>query len=226
MSVNQLVVLVLYVFDVSLCLIAIHKKNSGLYIATKPLLMPLLCTLYFVLLPSSARGFWYQKYVIIALGFHTLGDICLLFPRGKSKKMFFLGMLSFFSGHVFYSMWFINAPVKHSNDAAILGAILCFVTEYLIYRQLMLGPRRYAPVMVPYSFGLCMLAISIASTAGSGSPLYATLISFLGIMLFCFSDFCIMRRTVRLPLFGQMVVMTTYIGGQSLIVLGMLLMQW
>jgi len=34
-----------------------------------------------------------------------------------------------------------------------------------------------------------------------------------------------MRRMVRLPLFGQMTVMSTYIAGQSLIILGMLLMQ-
>ena len=55
--------------------------------------------------------------------------------------------------------------------------------------------------------------------------MYATLISQVGIALFFFSDFCIMRRMVRLPLFGQMMVMSTYIAGQSLIVLGMLLMQ-
>jgi len=97
--------------------------------------------------------------------------------------------------------------------------------EYLIYRQLMLGPRKDAPKLVPYSLGLCAVAVSIASTMGAGSPLYATIISQVGIALFFFSDFCIMRRMVRLPLFGQMTVMTTYIAGQSLIVLGMLLLQ-
>ena len=70
-----------------------------------------------------------------------------------------------------------------------------------------------------------MVAISIASTIGNGSPFYATIISFVGISLFYFSDFCILRRLVRLPLFGQMTVMTTYIAGQTLIVTGMLLMQ-
>ncbi|MBO6001764.1 MAG: hypothetical protein J6P81_08290, partial [Spirochaetales bacterium] len=79
--------------------------------------------------------------------------------------------------------------------------------------------------LVPYSFGLCAIAVAIASTAGNGSPVYATLISYLGVALFYFSDFCIMRRMVRLPLFGQMTVMTTYIAGQSMIILGMLLMQ-
>jgi hypothetical protein len=68
--------------------------------------------------------------------------------------------------------------------------------------------------------------VAIASTAGNGSPLYATFVSLAGVALFYFSDFCIMRRMVRLPLFGQMVVMSTYIAGQSLIILGMLLMQY
>ena len=215
----------LYVLDVSVCLLAIKKKSTPLYAATKPLLMPFLCLVYFCFLPESLRGADYQKYVIGALSLHALGDLFLLFPRNKSKKFFYLGMLCFFLGHLFYSSWFIKAPVGHTKKWSIIAFMLCFLLEYLLYRQLMLGPRKYAPILLPYSFGLCFVAISIASTIGQGSPAYATIISFIGISLFYFSDFCILRRLVRLPLFGQMTVMTTYIAGQSLIVLGMLLMQ-
>lgn len=88
----------------------------------------------------------------------------------------------------------------------------------------MAGPRKYAPKLLPYSLGLVSVLVSIASTFG-GVPVYASLSCLVGITLFGFSDYCIFRRTVRLPLFGQMVVMTTYIGGQSLIILGALLMQ-
>jgi uncharacterized membrane protein YhhN len=168
---------------------------------------------------------WYQRFVLYALSCHCLGDVFLLFPRNKSRRMFYLGMLSFFIGHIFYTLWFINADVGHSKKGVVLTVILCLVIEYGIFRQLVLGPRKYAPILVPYSFGLCAIAVAIASTAGNGSPVYATLISYVGVALFFFSDFCIMRRMVRLPLFGQMTVMTTYIAGQSLIILGMLLMQ-
>lgn len=222
---TQALFLALYVIDVSVCLLAIKKKNSPLYAATKPLLMPLLCVVYFCFLPVALRSLSYQKYVIGALSLHTLGDLFLLFPRNKTKKFFYLGMLCFFLGHLFYSSWFIKAPVGHTKKWSIIAFMLCFLLEYLLYRQLMLGPRKYAPILLPYSFGLCFVAISIASTIGQGSPAYATIISFIGISLFYFSDFCILRRLVRLPLFGQMTVMTTYIAGQSLIVLGMLLMQ-
>ena len=221
----QTVFLALYLIDVSLCLLAIRKKSSPGYAATKPLLMPLLCVVYFCFLPQSLRSLTYQKYAIGALSLHAMGDIFLLFPRKKTKKFFYLGMVCFFIGHLFYSSWFIKAPVGHTKKWSIIAFMLCFLVEYLLYRQLMLGPRKYAPILLPYSFGLCMVAISIASTIGQGSPAYATMISFLGISLFFFSDFCIMRRMVRLPLFGQMVVMSTYIVGQSMIVLGMLLMQ-
>ena len=221
----QVAVIIAYLFDVSMCLLAIKKKNSLAYAATKPFLMPLLCAVYFCFLHAGLRGLGYQKFVIAALMLHCLGDIFLLFPRSKSKKFLYLGMLSFFTGHLFYSGWFIKAPVGHSKQCAVVVFFLCFLLEYLLFRQLILGPRKYAPVLLPYSFGLCMVAISIASTMGQGSPVYATLISFCGISLFYFSDFCIMRRLVRLPLFGQMMVMSTYIAGQSLIILGMLLMQ-
>ena len=222
---KQIVALVLYIIVVSVALVAIRKKASRVYAASKPLLMPMLLVVYICFLPEAARSLGYQKYVTLALVFDTLGDVFLLFPRGKSKKMFYLGMLSFFTGHICYVLWFANVPLPHSKQCTILAFMMCFLIEYLLFRQLMLGPRKYAPILIPYSFGLCAVAVSIASTMGSGGPLIASVISFLGIGLFFFSDFCIMRRMVRLPLFGQMMVMSTYILGQSLIILGMLLMQ-
>ena len=225
MLLRQYAILFFYILDISVCLFSIKKKDSRLYALTKPFLTPLLCTAYFLFLPQSAKGMWYQVFVLFALSFHCLGDILLLFPRDKSRHMFYLGMLSFFTGHIFYMLWFINADVGHSKRGVVLTVIVCLLLEYGIFRQLILGPRKYAPILVPYSFGLCAIAAAIASTAGNGSPVYATLVSYLGVALFFFSDFCIMRRMVRLPLFGKMTVMTTYIAGQSLIILGMLLMQ-
>lgn len=225
MLLRQYAVLFFYILDISFCLISIKQKNSRLYALTKPFLMPLLCAVYFLFLPLGVRDRWYQTFVLFALSFHCLGDVFLLFPRNKSRHMFYLGMLSFFFGHIFYTLWFTNADVGHSKKGVVLTVILCLILEYWLFRQLVLGPRKYAPILVPYSFGLCAMAAAIASTAGNGSPVYATLISFLGVALFYFSDFCIMRRMVRLPLFGQMTVMTTYIAGQSMIILGMLLMQ-
>ncbi len=214
-----------YLIVVATSLVAIKLRKSVLYAVSKPLLMPLLLASYLSLLPAELAHRPYQVFVILALSFHTAGDIFLLFPRNRSRHMFYLGMLSFFIGHIFYTLWFAKAPVGHTKRWTITIIILCLLLEYLIYRQLMLGPRKDAPKLVPYSMGLCAVAVSIASTAGNGSPLYATAISFAGICLFFFSDFCIMRRMVRLPLFGQFTVMSTYIVGQTLIVAGMILMQ-
>ena len=225
MLLRQYAILILYALDIFFCILSIKRKDSRLFALTKPFITPLLCTAYFLFLPASLRGQYYQRFVLFALAFHCLGDVLLLFPRNKSRHMFYLGMLSFFIGHIFYTLWFVRAQVGHSKKGLILTLILCFLLEYAIFRQLMLGPRKYAPILVPYSYGLCAMAVAIASTAGNGSPVYATLVSYLGVALFYFSDFCIMRRMVRMPLFGQMMVMTTYIAGQTLIVLGMLLMQ-
>ncbi len=225
MNIKQIIALFLYVMDVTICLVNIKRKYARGYTVTKPFLMPLLLTVYFLFLPEEALETNHQIYVAFALGFHTLGDIFLLFPRNKSRHMFYLGMLSFFTGHMFYSLWFLRADVGHSLKSAIIAAVIALSFQYLIFRQLVLGPRKYAPKLMPYTCGLMAVFISIASTLGAGSPVYASLTALVGIALFTFSDFCIMRRMVRLPLFGQMTVMSTYILGQSLIILGMLLMQ-
>ncbi len=225
MNTKQSVALFLYVMDVTLCLLQIKRKAPRGYSLTKAFLMPLLAAVYFCFLPASAKGQNHQLFVAFALGFHTLGDILLLFPRDKSRKMFYLGMLSFFTGHVFYTLWFATAEVGHSLKAALIAAFIGLAFQYMIFRQLVLGPRKYAPRLMPYTSGLIAVFIAIASTLGNGSPVYASLTALAGIVLFTFSDFCIMRRMVRLPLFGQMTVMSTYILGQSLIVTGILLLQ-
>ena len=219
------ILLVIYAIDVFFCLRAIKQKSSHEYVLTKPFLMPLLCGLYFAFLPEVLRSAPHQKFVLYALMFHTLGDVLLLFPRTKTKAFFYAGMASFFVGHVGYCLWFIKAPVGHSHKLAFFTLFAVLICEYLLFRQLMLGARRYASKLLPYSLGLAILAVSVASTFGNGTDPVATLISLIGVALFCFSDYCIERRLVRMPLFGQMMVMTTYIAGQTLIVLGMLLLQ-
>ena len=219
------ILLAIYAIDVFFCLRAIKQKSSHEYVLTKPFLMPLLCGLYFAFLPEVLRSAPHQKFVLYALMFHTLGDVLLLFPRTKTKAFFYAGMASFFLGHVGYCLWFITAPVGHSHKLAFFTLFAVLICEYLLFRQLMLGARRYASKLLPYSLGLAILAVSVASTFGNGTDPVATLISLIGVALFCFSDYCIERRLVRMPLFGQMMVMTTYIAGQTLIVLGMLLLQ-
>jgi uncharacterized membrane protein YhhN len=223
--VKKWILLAIYAIDVFFCLRAIKQKSSHEYVLTKPFLMPLLCGLYFAFLPEVLRSAPHQKFVLYALMFHTLGDVLLLFPRTKTKAFFYAGMASFFLGHVGYCLWFITAPVGHSHKLAFFTLFAVLICEYLLFRQLMLGARRYASKLLPYSLGLAILAVSVASTFGNGTDPVATLISLIGVALFCFSDYCIERRLVRMPLFGQMMVMTTYIAGQTLIVLGMLLLQ-
>ncbi|MCQ2412513.1 MAG: lysoplasmalogenase [Sphaerochaetaceae bacterium] len=225
MTLKHIVALAIYLIDVTLCLVSIRRKDSKVYALTKPLLMPLLCVVYLVFLPVALRSQNHQLFIVLALMFHTLGDVMLLFPRSKTMKYFYAGMAAFFLGHILYALWFVRAEVGHSIWGAIVMLIVCIIMQYLLYRQLMAGPRKYAPKLVPYSSGLALFAVSITSTLGNGSPVYATLICMLGISLFCFSDYCILRRTVRMPLFGQMVVMSTYIAAESLIVLGILLLQ-
>ena len=56
MEFKQIAVLAIYAIDVLFCLIAIGRKNSRAYALTKTFLMPLLCSVYFVMLPPSLKG--------------------------------------------------------------------------------------------------------------------------------------------------------------------------
>lgn len=225
MTSGQIIITLAYILDVTLCLLAIRKKNSHGYAVTKSLLMPALCLVYFAFLPERLLNVNHQYFILLALAAHTLGDMLLLLPRGKRNLGFYLGMLAFLAGHIMYILWFAKADVTHSKRWSVIAFVVVFILEYFLYRQLMLGPRKYAPRFIPYSLGLAFLFVAAAGTMGTGVHVLATVMAMTGVGLFIFSDYNIMRRTVRLPLFGQMVVMTTYIAGQTLIVLGALLLQ-
>lgn len=223
---TSVVALLLYFADVFFCIKAIKQKDSDAYKVTKPLLMPLLLFVFAAFLPGDLRLQSRNLLVATALVFHTLGDILLLFPKGKTKIFFFCGMLSFFAGHFFYMGSFLLASPNTSKAFAIGALAIVFVFEYFFYRQLVLDARRYAPLFLPYTFGLAVLGIVVVAKMGASSIWWAYLISLLGVVLFAFSDYCIARREMRMPIAGQMVVMPTYIAGQSLIILGTLLSQF
>lgn len=219
------IILFLYTLDIFFCIKAIKEKNSNAYKITKPLLMPLLALSFATFLPKGFLSVKSNIYVVIALGCHTIGDILLLFPKSRGKIFFYGGMVSFFLGHWLYVLSFIENNISYSKTLAIIALCIAFVLEYLFYRQLVLGSRRHAPMFLPYTFGLATLAIVITSQLTCNPMWYAPVLSLLGTALFAFSDYCIARREMRMPIAGQMVVMPTYIAGQTLIVLGILLSQ-
>ena len=55
------IVLALYILDVTLCLIQIKKNRPYAYMATKPLLMPLLCAVYYAFLPEHLAALPHQR---------------------------------------------------------------------------------------------------------------------------------------------------------------------
>lgn len=219
------IVIALYFTNNFFCIRAIKQKDSKAYKITKPLLMPLLILVFICLLPKELRSTKNNVSVIIALCFHTIGDIMLLFPKGKTKVYFYIGLFSFFAGHCFYVGSFLVDAIPSSGVWGITGLVIIIGLEYLFYRELILDARRYAPFFLPYSFGLSLLFIVIFSQLPTNPRWFAALLSLIGTLSFAFSDYCIARREIRIPIAGQMVVMPTYIAGQALIVGGILLSQ-
>lgn len=220
-----LIAVVLYVADVILNLKSAEERNPKMYVVTKSLLMPLLLAVYFLVIPVRGRNNLRQINMVMALFFHWIGDILLLFPRRKSKSFFFAGMISFFIGHIFYTLWFIRDKIGHSVSAVIIIIPFLVLLEFILYGQINDGNKKLTLVLMFYVQGLIVLAAAVISTLGGKTPVWATLISLTGVFLFMLSDFNIARRTVRKPLFGQVFTQSTYITAQTLIVGGIALMQ-
>lgn len=224
-SIKTLIALLLYVTDVFFCIKAIKEKDSKAYAITKPLLMSTLLLTFIMALPVGTAWSISNRFVVLALCLHTVGDILLLVPKSKCKMCFYIGMICFFAGHVMYAANFVADRFPSSNTCGIAALIVVIIFEALFVRQLLTKARKYTPLFVPYTFGLAAMAIMISSQIPTNPRWYASVISLVGTVLFTFSDYCICRREIRIPLAGQMVVMPTYILGQTMIVGGILLSQ-
>ena len=197
-----------------------------MYSVSKSLLMPILLMCYLSFLTFQARMFYQQRFCILALILHCLGDILLLFPRTYGKRFMLSGIVSFFIGHISYTLWFTKSGIPLSEKEGLVTLFFMMIVQYFLYRYVMLSSfRKFVPLVILYSFGLVALAVVISSTLGNTERFYAPLISLIGVFFFYFSDYCVARRAIRVPLFGQMVIMSTYITAQTLIITGMLLMQ-
>lgn len=209
----QYAALSLYGLDVALHLFACASKNRlMLRRITKCLLMPLLAVNYAVFAAV------FSPYVLTAILCGFAGDLVLLFrPRHWA---FPAGITAFAAGHVFYIFSLLSAlpRIPAWYWFAILGAVSLAVAATLI-RHIWKGlPKKLrAP-----SFAYMLLIGAMASCAllygFSGATRFSFLAAFGG-LLFVFSDATLsidaFHHTVK---YRNVVVMSTYIAAQTLLV--------
>jgi uncharacterized membrane protein YhhN len=205
-------------------LIAIAELLTELFEAhqlryfTKPLLLISL-SVYFYFQTRFSGSF--AKIIQAALFFSLLGDIALMFV--SNNELFFTAGLGFFLiAHIFYILAF-NRDIKFSgNGFKLLVALPFLIFSFLFFYALKdkLG-ELLIPVLV-YTTVITIMGIFAAWRRGktSGFSYYAILA---GAILFILSDSSIAINKFLSPLpAAGIIIMSTYIAAQYLIVVGCL----
>ncbi len=200
----------------------ITQNKWGIYIF-KPLLMPALLLYFYFAVPIKKTPI--TKILIASLIFSFLGDVFLMLPFDG----FVLGLGSFLIAHVLYviAFWKENSGFKDTKIVTILTRfmILLFPAAILFGEM----QKNLGELMLPVVIYILVIECMglTAWLRREYQSLNAYFLTFLGALLFIFSDSTIAFNKFIQPFdFANVVIMVTYIGGQFLIIEGMLHSQY
>lgn len=196
-----------------------HLLGTGLNLYSKPMLMPLLA-LYFL---ASYNYKLDRRLLMVALALllSCVGDVSLM---GQGTARFITGLSSFLFAHIVYILIFIRSEESQSFSFRMSWKLILPMLTYILALMAFLlpgsGPMK-VPVMI-YGFTILMMWYTAALRFGIRSP-YQNWQVIIGATLFVLSDSMIglNRFYAALPQSGFL-IMATYIGGQFLIVNGLL----
>ena len=204
---------ILFAISAAAVLMAILFDVQVLYLAAKPLLMITLA-LYFI---SASKGYpsW-RVYVVIALVFSWAGDVFLI-----SNDMFIAGLVSFLMAHVFYIIAY------HKTGAASGKLRPLDIIKFVLFGALLIWTiypglgGMLIPVLI-YALLLLSMGVWAHKRRGATSATSFTLVA-TGAILFVISDglIAVNKFAFEVPA-ERLLVMSTYIAAQYLIVRGLL----
>ena len=205
--------LLLFAVSTASLLVAILFEQHTLYLATKPLLMISLL-LYFV---SASGGYpTWRVYVVIALLFSLAGDVLMM-----SDNMFIGGLASFLLAHVCYIATYLKTGAGEGRLSPLditKFVMLGIVMTWLLYPRL---DGMLIPVLL-YTLVLVTMGLLAHKRRGATSTTSFSLVS-TGASLFVISDclIAVNRFAFEVPA-GHILIMSTYIVAQYLIIQGLL----
>lgn len=222
----QILPMLLYAFLSVIDVAALRKKRTDIHRIIKPFLLPMLFLFYIESVTGINSSFRLVWPVAAALAFHWAGDIFMLIANGKVSKWFYASMVSFLIGHLFYFLWIVRFVAQPSVKIiiALTIIILPIYIRLTLFAYDSIGRGRLFKVMMSYAGVLSFLVIGAATTFGKG-PLFGTLLTLLGYVLFIFSDAIIASNKVGKPIAGQPMIMGTYTAAEFLIIMGILVLQ-
>ena len=211
-------ILVVYLIIVTVHLYSCFHHHEDIRKATKCFLMPFLALTYYLGCPKEK----FSKVILFAIMFGCLGDVFLII-----ENLFLLGVVSFLVGHLLYIITFlVETGLKNYRKNLFVFLLVCLIYFYLesevlrYFRPAIIKAGLFGPLFV-YTSILVALNISSAIYAYCYANIYSIL-TYIGSLIFAISD-CILAKQLFLEnkKYYQIIIMFTYILGQSLISLGM-----
>jgi uncharacterized membrane protein YhhN len=180
--------------------------------------MPFLAFTYYLGCPKEK----FSKIILLALVFGCLGDIFL-----NIRNFFVFGVASFLLGHLLYIfLFFGETGFKNIKKNIFVFIGVCIVYLYaenkvlLYFRPALIKAGVWGPLIV-YTSIIATLNVSSAIYAYCYRNIYSFL-TYIGSLVFFISDVVLAQQLfVENKKHYQIIIMTTYILGQSLISLGM-----
>ena len=202
---------------VYLLLITLGREDISWFL--KPFLIPFL-----FLAVYSCGDFPSKKFLLTALIFSWIGDVVLLFAD-KGEIYFIIGLISFLMSHIAYIILFSKQLRINSNrNKAVFWAGTTAIIVYLMVMLAVLLPR-LGPLKIPvivYAIVLStMLLFAFKGYLKWNSP--ANIYILLGAVIFVSSDSILaFNKFYETLKFSSLLIMSTYITAQYLIVVGIL----
>jgi uncharacterized membrane protein YhhN len=201
-------------------IVFVSTDNQTLRYFTKPLIIPLLATIY--LSYQHPRKPLFKDYILLGLLFSWVGDVLLQMPN-----LFVPGLLSFLTAHIFYIIYFAKTKSdQHSFfklRPIMLIAVMAYLVEFIYILWPTLGPMRI-PVLI---YGITISTMLSAALWQYQKLENKTALYFIiGATLFVTSD-----SLLALNMFKEnfsmagVLIMSTYILAQLFIVLGAIRVQ-
>ena len=229
----ELVFLILFIVFVVVHLVGevlIHlEKKSGMIIryVTKPFLIPLLATYYILSIYFTSGIESVNWFIFVGLILGLAGDLLLINrPDPEEQKvLFMLGLVSFLLGHIFYLVAFVlTITAPYTFTLWTLGILIPLIIYGVLIGVKILPTAEemkipvFAYIIIIISMGI-VASILFGEISTSG---YITLLG--GAVLFIISDSILAwYRFVKEFPFERLIVMSTYLTAQLLIVLGFVL---
>ena len=212
------IILCFYIIIVIVHLFCCFHHIEDIRKATKVFLMPFLAFTYYLGCPKEK----FSKIILLALVFGCLGDIFL-----NIRNLFVFGVASFLLGHLLYIfLFFSETGFKNFKKNIFVFIGVCIVYLYaenkvlLYFRPALIKAGVWGPLIV-YTSIIATLNVSSAIYAYCYRNIYSIL-TYIGSLVFFISDVVLAQQLfMENKKHYQIIIMTTYILGQSLISLGM-----